>query len=107
MKQDKINENCGGTLTAEQLAKLELKPTNVEGFSLTDNRSFKGKITREGKVIFHLTDRLPKKLQSSGYVKMYYHDLKKFMNPYGPLMKVFERYERQMEKQKKEQEAAK
>jgi hypothetical protein len=105
--REKINENCGGTLTEEQLTKLELKPTNVEGFSLTDNRSFGGKITREGKVIFHLTDRLPRKLQSTGYVKMYYHDLKKFINPYGPLMTVLERYERQMEKQKKEQEAAK
>lgn len=105
--QDKVNENCGGTLTEEQLAKLELKPNNVEGFSLTDNKVFQGKITREGKVIFHLTDRLPKKLQSSGYVKMYYHDLKKFMNPYGPLMKVLERYERQMAKQKEESEQKK
>ncbi|WP_299454693.1 hypothetical protein [uncultured Microscilla sp.] len=96
--QEKVNENCGGTLTEEQLARIELKPTNKEGFSLTDNRSFKGKITREGKVIFHLTDRVPSKLRSSGYVKVYYHALKKFINPYGPLMSVLDRYERQTSK---------
>lgn len=117
--QKKINDNCGGTLTEEQLKKLELKPTNIEGFSLTDNRSFKKKtkvngkirveekITTEGKVIFHLTDRLPRRLQTAGYVKVYYHDLKKFINPSSLLMHVLTRYENQMAKQKKELEANK
>ena len=117
--QTKVNDNCGGTLTEEQLKKLELKPTNIEGFSLTDNRSFrkktkvngkivvKEKITTEGKVLFHLTDRLPQRLQTAGYVKVYYHDLKKFINPSSLLMHVLTRYENQMARQKKELEAAK
>lgn len=115
MLQTKVNESCGGTLTPEQIAKLELKPNNIEGFSLTDNKTFRKpttnaegkkvveeKITREGTVIFHLTDRLPKNLQISGYVKLYYHDIKKYVNPYSLLMHVITRYEKQMEKQKRE-----
>lgn len=114
MLTGKINDACGGTLTEEQLKKLELKPTNIEGFSLTDNKTFrkktekdgklvvKEKITREGKVIFHLTDRLPKGLKSSGYVKLFYHDIKKFVNPNSLLMHVITRYEKQMERQRKE-----
>lgn len=115
MLQNKVNESCGGTLTPEQMKKLELKPNNIEGFSLTDNKTFKKpttdangkkvieeKITREGTVMFHLTDRLPKNLQISGYVKLYYHDIKKYVNPHSLLMFVIQRYEKQMEKQRRE-----
>lgn len=123
MLQERINKSCGNTLTPEQLAKLELKPNNIEGFSLNDNKTFKKpmkdstgkvvldkrgkkvmeeKITREGTVVFHLTDRLPKKLQITGYVKLYYHDIKKYVNPHSLLMHVITRYENQMERQRKE-----